>query len=208
MGGTLLYSISAPPHPTRRMLIDDFLPEYDVVEKHQVVVRATADNTYRAIRAADLGSALPVKVLLAIRALPGAIASGGGGLRELHRRGSERITLHDFERRGFLVLAENPPHELLIGIVGAFWKPSGGLCSTNPGHFRGPQKKGTARGVWNFAVDELGNGTVRLSTETRVDTADRRSARAFRAYWLFVKPGSGLIRRYMLRAIREEAESR
>ena len=189
------------------MLIDDFLPEYEAVEKHQIVVHATADKTYRAIRTADLGAAVPVKVLLAIRALPGAIAAGGRGIRGLRRRASERITLHDFERRGFSVLAENPPHELLIGIVGAFWKPSGGLCSTNPDHFRGPQQEGTARGAWNFSIDDIGRGKVRLSTETRVDTADQRSSRAFRAYWIFVRPGSGLIRRYMLKSIREEAES-
>ena len=190
------------------VLIDDFLPEYDVVEKHQIVVRATADKTYRAIRTADLARAIPVKALLAIRALPGALSSGARGLSELRRRATERITLQDFERSGFSILAENPPHELLIGIVGAFWRPSGGLCSTNAEDFRGPQKKGTARGAWNFAIDELGSGRVRLRTETRVDTADPGSARAFRAYWLVVRPGSGLIRRYMLRAIRREAESR
>jgi hypothetical protein len=189
------------------MLIDDFLPKYDVVENHQIVVRATAEKTYGAIRTADLGGAIPVKVLLAIRALPGALASGARGLSRLRQRGSQRIRLEDFEHTGFSVLAENPPRELLIGLVGAFWKPSGGLCSTDAGHFRGPQEKGTARAAWNFAVDDLADGTVRLSTETRVETADPGSARSFRAYWLIVRPGSGLIRRYMLKAIRREAES-
>ena len=188
------------------MLIDDFLPTYEAVEKHQVVVRATADKTYSAIRSADLGGALPVKVLLAIRALPGALAAGARGLSGLYHRGSRRITIQDFERSGFSILAENPPRELLIGIVGAFWKPSGGLCATNPEHFRGPQEKGTARSAWNFAIDEVGEGRVRLSTETRVQPADPGSARAFRAYWVVVRPGSGLIRRYMLRAIQREAE--
>ena len=189
------------------MLIDDFLPEYDAVEKHRIVVCASADKTYSAIRTADLGGSVPVKMLLGIRALPGALASGGGGLSRLRRRASEPVTLRDLERTGFTVLAENPPNELLIGIVGAFWKPTGGVCSTNPDHFRGPQKKGTARGAWNFAVTDLGNGKVQLSTETRVEPADPGSARAFRAYWIFVRPGSGLIRRYMLRAIRREAEA-
>ena len=189
------------------MLIDDFLPKYDVVEKHQIVVHATADQTYRALRTADLGGAIPVKLLLAIRALPGALSSGARGLSKLRRRGSQKITLQDFERTGFSVLAENPPHELLIGLIGAFWKPSGGLCSTDARHFRGPQKQGTARAAWNFSVDEIEDGKVKLSTETRVETADAGSARSFRAYWLIVRPGSGLIRRYMLRAIRSEAES-
>ena len=39
-----------------------------------------------------------------------------------------------------------------------------------------------------------------LHTETRVLAADRRARRLFRAYWLVIRPFSGLIRRRWLRA--------
>ena len=40
-----------------------------------------------------------------------------------------------------------------------------------------------------------------LTTETRVLLTDERSRRAFRRYWLLIRPFSGLIRRQWLAAI-------
>lgn len=114
------------------MLIDDFLPVYDVVERHSTIVRASAATTYSAIRTADLAGAAPVKLLLAIRKLPSALVSGPTGLSTLRDRARDRIALGDFEKSGFTVLAEDPPRELLIGLVGAFWTPSGGLSECAP----------------------------------------------------------------------------
>jgi hypothetical protein len=39
-----------------------------------------------------------------------------------------------------------------------------------------------------------------------VKCADAKSRRFFGLYWVVIRPWSGLIRRYMLRSIREEAE--
>jgi len=175
------------------MLIDDFLPTYLTVERHRTRVRASAARTYQAIRTTDLSAALPVRALLAVRFL------------KIRRT---KMTLRDFERRGFTVLAEDPPCELLIGLVGAFWTPGGGVHATDATQFRTQLTSGTARAAWNFVVQERGDGVVDLSTETRVQPADAASARRFRLYWTFVRPWSGLIRRYMLNAIRREAEGR
>jgi hypothetical protein len=188
------------------MLIDDFLPTYSVAERHAIDVQASPDVVYRAIRSADLARALPVRLLFALRALPAALIEGRAGLARLARRGRSPITLDQFERHGFVVLAENPPRELLIGLVGAFWTLRGGLRATDATRFRGPQRAGTARAAWNFVVDARDERNARLSTETRVEPVDAASARRFRAYWLLVRPWSGLTRRCMLRAIRHEAE--
>jgi hypothetical protein len=45
-----------------------------------------------------------------------------------------------------------------------------------------------------------------LSTTTRVRLTDARSRRAFRRYWLVVRPFSGLIRRRWLAAIARRAK--
>jgi hypothetical protein len=187
-------------------LIDAFLPTYDAVERHETTVRAPAETVYAALRTADLAGALPVRVLLALRALPGALAHGRGGLRRLRERAREPITLAEFERQGFAVLAEDPPVELLIGLVGAFWTLGGGIRATDADRFRGPQEPGTARAAWNFRIEARPGGRVVLRTETRVQPADPDSARRFRRYWRLVRPFSGLTRGYMLRAIRREAE--
>lgn len=46
-----------------------------------------------------------------------------------------------------------------------------------------------------------------LSTETRVWLTDARARRRFRAYWLVVRPFSGLVRRSWLAAARRRAEA-
>jgi hypothetical protein len=49
---------------------------------------------------------------------------------------------------------------------------------------------------------------TRISTETRIQATDQRARRAFAAYWLLVRPGSGLVRRELLRAIARRADER
>ena len=188
------------------MLIDSYLSTFSASERHAIRVRAPMDAVYRAIRSADLARALPVRLLLGLRALPGVLLrSSGRTVRP--QLALAPITLAEFERAGFAVLAEDPPNELLIGLVGSFWRLGGGIRRTDAEQFQGPQPHGTARAAWNFSLCRDGDG-VRLTTETRIQAADPDSARKLRIYWLFIRPWSGLVRRYMLRAIRAEAEGR
>jgi hypothetical protein len=190
------------------VLIDDYLPSYDVSERHSLLVRASPAATYAALRSADLASAPLVRVLLALRALPGAIAPGGGGVESLRRRGGASVTLATFEDHGFRILAEQPPEELLIGLEGQFWRPSGGLCTPPSELFlTAPPKPGMARAVWNFALRRTTNGDTELCTETRVLCADTATRARFLPYWWLIRPWSGLIRRAMLGAISRRAEA-
>lgn len=189
------------------MLIDEFLPAYDVVERHETRVRASPATVYAALRQANLADSPVVRLLLALRLLPQLIVAPRAVTTPTRTLGTA-VTLRDFEKRGFTVLAEDPPRELLIGLIGRFWTPDGGLRAVDAKSFSGPQPPGTARAAWNFAIVAGDAGDCRLTTETRVQCADARSRRRFRSYWLIVRPGSGLIRRLMLRAIRRHAEAR
>jgi hypothetical protein len=188
------------------VLIDRYMPRWDARERHAARVRATPEAVYAALRTADLASSPAVRVLFALRALPAAVLRGRAGLRE-HRARAAAIRLEDFERQGFSVLEEDPPRELLIGLEGRFWRPSGELRAVDAASFAGQPPEGTARAAWNFAVEPHGDGSCTLSTETRILCADAAARRSFRLYWAVVRPGSGLIRRMMLAAIRREAES-
>jgi hypothetical protein len=117
-----------------------------------------------------------------------------------------RVTMRDVIAAGFTLLAEDPPRELVLGVDGAFWRLRGDLRRVDAPSFRGPQPPGTARVAWNFHVAKRQGGMCELSTETRVRCADAASRRRFRLYWLVVRPGSGLIRRMMLRSVRRAAE--
>jgi hypothetical protein len=187
-------------------LIDEYLPDYDAREIHRNWVRAPDSRIFSVIRTTDLVDAMPVRICLALRALPGVLLSPVRGLRRFRIRLGTPMTLRDFEAQGFRVLAENPPHELLIGLMGSFWKPDGGLLPVNVATFKGSQLPGTARVAWNFSIAEQENGMCELATETRVKCADAKSRRYFGLYWAVVRPGSGLIRRCMLRSIRKKAE--
>lgn len=163
------------------MLIDRLLPHCDFYEHHSTRVTAAPERIYDVIRHGELTSHPIVRALLFVRGI------GRGKSLDL------------FLSQGFVILAEDRPHEIVIGIEGPFWKPNCKLRGDLD--FTRPVPNGVARAAWNFAI--AADGTV--STETRILCADDARPK-FRAYWLFVRPFSGLIRRMMLRSIRKQAE--
>jgi hypothetical protein len=184
------------------MLIDSFVPNPDAVETHRIHINASPDVVYRALRTADLGSSLVIKFLLALRSLPEFILHPRSPLRR-----DRRITLRTLIDAGFGELAEHPGRNC-PGVSGRFWCPTGNLSTFNRVDFDAPVPAGRARAVWNFHVEEGNDGQTILSTHTRVICGDARSRRKFRAYWFFVRPFSGLIRRLMLRAVRQTSVCR
>jgi hypothetical protein len=189
------------------MLIDDYLPKFDVVERHGLVIRATPARVWDALRAADFGRSPLLATLLALRALPSLLTAPRRTLRRLRERRAGPLTLDTFFSRGFVVLEERPDREIVIGLEGRFWTATADLRPTDARRFREALASGLARVAWDFRAEPLPDGGVRLITETRVRCADAATRRRFRAYWLLVRPGSGLIRGAMLRAIRRVAES-
>ena len=196
------------------MLLNDLMPRYDVVERHATTVRAAPDVVFAAIREADLSGGPLTRALLAVRAAPAALLavarSPSAAWRELRERAAARThggRLRDFERSGFHVVAERAPEEIVIGLLGRFWTPRGGLCAeVSADTLRAGPPAGQAVAGWNFTVATRPDGSCDLRTETRVWCASDVRWK-FGLYWLVVRPGSGLIRHAMLRAIRRHAES-
>lgn len=195
------------------MLLDDLMPVYDVVERHETIVLAPPDRVFAAIRRSDLTGGAVTTILLALRILPAAILAvvrsprrAATECRSRRLACAERRGLAPFERAGFRVVAERAPDELVIGLLGRFWTPRGDICAdVSAATFRSGPPEGQALAGWNFSVAARPDGASVLRTETRVWCAPDASAR-FRAYWFVVRPGSGLIRRAMLRSIRRTAE--
>lgn len=170
-------------------LIDDYLPVYDVAKRHAILIEATPAQVFDAVQQADFGASPVIRVLFALRGLP-----------------RTALTVEGMERLGFLRLGTRPNEELVLGLIGRFWTPSGDLQSVTPEHFRTFDRAGYAKAAWNFHVTPLSGSAVRLSTETRVRCLDDRSRFWFRVYWQIVGPFSGWIRRAMLRVIKRHAE--
>jgi hypothetical protein len=184
------------------MLIDSFAPNPDAVEVHSIAINAPGEVVSQALWTTDLGGSLIIRTLMGLRSLPEFILRRGCmPPRKL------KVTLQTVIESGFGILAEQPD-EIVLGVTGKFWRPSGNLSPFNRADFDRPVAFGFARGVWNFSMKENGPGRTILSTETRVVCGDRKSRRKFRAYWFFVRPFSGLIRLVMLRAVRRGCEKK
>ena len=184
------------------MLIDSFAPRPDAVETHSIVINASRETVYRALRTADLGQSFVIKSLLALRSIPGFIA------RPCSMPRNRKLTLQTLMDSGFGLLAEKTDEEIVLGVTGRFWRPAGNLSPFNRADFDRPVSAGFARAVWNFSVSELSQGRTLLRTETRVICGDASSRRKFRTYWFLVRPFSGLIRLIMLKRVRKIAEAR
>src|ERR1019366_10211557 len=97
------------------MLLDRYLPQYDVTETHAIVVDADTDLTWQAVRRSDLSRSAVIRVLLEMRSLPNRLQEFLKG----RPSGPSRppLTLDDMERAGFLRLGEWPGHEIVLGTV-------------------------------------------------------------------------------------------
>ena len=167
-------------------LLDDVLPEWHFRERHQRHVHAGPERTFAAVRELTLGKTPVAAVLVRLRGM----------------RPQRDLPVFDEMRRvGFEVEAEELGREVAFAAIGQPWKVRGGQrrCGVD---FRTFAEPGFAKMAFNFRLD----GST-LSTETRVLLTDERSRRAFRRYWLVIRPFSGLIRRAWLRAIARRAEA-
>ena len=185
-------------------LLDELVPVYEIASRHTIWVAAGPARVYEAARSADLGRPWLVRLLMALRAGPAWLAA------TLRRRpGPPASTAGQPSIRpvAFTLVAEAAGEEFVLGIMGRFWTPTGGLVKASADQMRQHPPAGLAQGFWNFRVEPSGSGTA-LSTETRVRCGDPATARRFTRYWRLIRPGSALIRISVLRHIRVQAERR
>jgi hypothetical protein len=165
-------------------LLSEVLPEYDFRERHARRIDAPPDRVFAAVRELSADDSPVVRLLFLLRGLRGDTA---------------RPIFEQMERFGFEVVAEEPGGELVVAAIGQPWKLRGGARPRGV-DFRTFAEPGYAKMALNW---RLVDGT--LSTETRVRLTDAHARRAFRRYWLVIRPFSGLIRRAWLRAIARRA---
>ena len=189
------------------MLLDRYLPQYDVTETHAVVIDADTGLTWQAVRRSDLSRSAVIRVLLELRSLPNRLQ----GL--LKGRPSEPsrppLMLDDMERAGFLLLGESPGHEIVFGTVVQPWKAVTDdelAPQLEAGRFAEFDTPGYVKVAFNVRVEPYGNRRSLITTETRTAATDSTSLRHFARYWILVGPFSALIRRLMLRMVKSDAE--
>jgi hypothetical protein len=172
--------------------LDDFLPVYEFSERHAVAIDAPAGRIDSALREVAMVDIPVARALWWIRRLG-------------RPYGDPTKPFIGGELPG-VVLEDVPGEGVVLGLTGQFWRLLGGQRDsarpTTADEFLDYARPDTCKAVIDFRVGER-----QLSTETRIHVADPASRRAFRRYWLLIRPFSGAIRILLLRAARRRAEA-
>ena len=183
--------------------IDAVMPQYDFHERHEVLVHATPSRvreTFERISLADIGV---MQTLGKIRAI------AMGQFRAPAAPGAPPalpiVEMIRNPRSGFFPLADTPT-EFVFGLAGQPWNNRGVRLRAE--EFRDWAPPGTVKIAANFLMEDAGAGRTRIASETRVLAADDAARRKMARYWALIYPGSGMIRRSLLAAIRDRAEAR
>lgn len=182
------------------LLLDEFMPRYDVAERHHVRIDASSDRVLEASRAVDL-QALPIARAL-IRARE--IVLGAPRAELAHRRG----LMAEVESLGWRVLAEVPGREVVVGAITQPWLARVVFRGLAPEQFKAFRDPGFVKIAWTLRADPTGDGGSVFRTETRVVATDATARRKFRWYWARFSPGILLIRLALLARLRKAAQCR
>ncbi|HEY3403555.1 MAG TPA: hypothetical protein VGK59_09225 [Ohtaekwangia sp.] len=170
------------------MLHDKYLPVFHFSEGHSVVIQASPKKIFSLVDNMDFRRSWIIRILFALRGIPASMTS-----------------LNGLAKGKFITLEVIPDQEIIIGLIGRFWKPTGDLQYFDPKEFTKLNQEGFAKACWNFYLTPEGRG-IRLATETRIFCADENSRKKFSRYWFVIRPFSGIIRKEMLKAIKRQAE--
>lgn len=187
------------------MVLDKFLPKYEFNEVHTVAVNAPPERVFTSIKELTAAELSPLIFwMMDIRSLPAKLI--GKSFPSMARQ--SKPFLDQMYKGGFLPLAEGPNSEIVFGLVGQFWKLTGGEKPDipNPQAFLDFDNPAFAKVAANLAVTTDEKGCIHCSTETRIHVTDPRTHRKFAFYWRIISMGSGWIRILWLKAIKKKAE--
>jgi len=195
------YGRPAPPLPDEHdELLDRFLPAYDVVDRHHLHVAAPAAVTLASAMEVDLFDLFAVRAMFKGRQmiLRGAVDD----------RPRPRGLLAEVRSLGWVVLAETPEREIVLGAVTRPWEANVIFRSIPAEAFAAFNEPDYVKIVWTLRADAIGDNASIFRTETRAAATDPWARAQFRRYWALLSPGIILIRRVMLGQVRSEAERR
>ena len=189
-------TVSAQPHSR----IDEFAPEFQFRERHEIRIAAPPDRVYAAIRSVTADKIALFQTFTWIRRF------GRPGPESILDAPGRQPILDVAVKGGFLLLADDPPREVVVG--SAVIRPRdlriGG--PPTPAIFKALQRPGLAKATMNFLVTADGPASSLVVTETRVFATDPWTLRRFTSYWRVIYPGSAILRITWLRAVKARAE--
>ena len=175
--------------------LDDYLPAYEFSERHSLEIDGGREQVDQALRAVSIDEIRGIRILYLLRGLGRTGRDTSRPFLGLAALGA--VTLEDISGEG-----------VVLGLTGQFWRLRGGQDLGRPrtaDEFLAYDRADVCQAVIDFRIAEIGPDRSRLTTETRVHVADPAARRAFRRYWLVVRPFSGRTRILFLREVRRHA---
>ena len=195
------YGHPAKPKPEESdHLLDRFMPEYEVVERHHIRVHAPAEVTFDTACGMDLMQSGIIRAIFRLREL----ILGGKSPEQAPPPG----LLAQVQAGGWGVLGSVPGREVVVGSVTQPWVGDVVFWALPPEEFVNFHEPGYAKIAFTLRADPVGPDESVFRTETRVATTDSGARARFRAYWTLVSAGVGLIRRLSLGPLKAAAERR
>jgi len=170
--------------------LEKFLPEFHFSEKHSILISALPSAVSAQIAVLNVSDSRIIRTLLALRGIPRKTSTG----------------IEEWKKMGFAVLEHQPDQEIILGLIGQFWKISGKIHHCPAEEFMSFNNLDFAKAVWNFKTIPLDGNQLRLETETKIFCPDPTTRKKFGRYWFLIKPFSGFIRIEMLKIIKRKAE--
>ena len=192
--------IVRPGRDADDLLLDRFLPQYDVVERHDIEIAAPAHVVLQAARQQQLSRIPLVRWVFRCREL---VMGGTAPERPLPPQ-----LLNQVLSLGWVILAEEPGRELVVGAVTRPWEPNVVFRSIPPDTFATFDEPGYVKIAWTLRADPIDADSAVFRTETRAVATDHDARRRFRVYWSLASPGIWLIRRLSLQPLQYAAEHR
>jgi len=178
------------------LLLDNFMPEPEVLERHEIHVKAPAEIAYEAARNVDLTQSRLARLIFVTRE---TIMCAPPEENELPKG-----LLGQVKALGWRILDEAPGREIVIGAAAKPWLADPEFRGLDD--FAAFAEPGWAKIAWNFSIEPMSETRCVVRTETRVVTTDETSRQLFRRYWAVASPGVAVIRRVGLRLIKRAAE--
>jgi hypothetical protein len=180
--------------------IDEFAPAFHFREHHDITIAAPPDRVFTAIKAVSADEIALFNLFTGIRRF------GQPGPESVLNAPDRQPILEVAVRTGFVLLADRPPREVVIGAVVVAPPGTRRPAEFTSHDYQALVRAGFAKATMNFLVQDLGNGSSRVDTETRVFANDQATLDRFTPYWRVIFPGSSILRATWLRAIKTRAE--
>jgi hypothetical protein len=192
--------VRRPAPDEQDALLDQFMPTYDVVERHHIRVAAPVGITLAAAQELEFGGLPIVRAVMKGREL----LLGATHDEQPRPQG----LLAQVQSLGWRVLGGTPGREIVLGAVTKPWEANPTFRGLPPGEFAAFCEPGYVKIAWTLRADSIGAHDSIFRTETRAVATDGTASRKFRWYWSFLSPGITLIRWASLRPLKKEAEHR